>query len=104
MRFLARTPIVPLNGANPTDLTIAAFRRKSPGPGREVRRDAKHRFLKLCSNDIPPRIVEARVDRCVAPDLDCSGTGNYRSDELWWCNWVLPPHVGGAGRQCSACS
>ena len=28
MRFLAETPILPLNGANPIDLTLAAFRRK----------------------------------------------------------------------------
>jgi len=28
MRFLAQTPIVPLDGANPIDLTLAAFRRK----------------------------------------------------------------------------
>ena len=27
MRFLAKTPILPLNGANPIDLTLAAFRR-----------------------------------------------------------------------------
>ena len=28
MRFLAQTPILPLNGANPLDLTLAAFRRQ----------------------------------------------------------------------------
>jgi hypothetical protein len=28
MRFLARTPILPLGGANPIDLTLAAFRRE----------------------------------------------------------------------------
>jgi hypothetical protein len=28
MRFLARTPILPLNGANPIDLTLAAFCRR----------------------------------------------------------------------------
>ena len=28
MRFLAQTPILPLNGANPLDLTLAAFRRE----------------------------------------------------------------------------
>jgi hypothetical protein len=28
MRFLAQTPILPLNGANPIDLTLAAFRRQ----------------------------------------------------------------------------
>jgi hypothetical protein len=28
VRFLARTPILPLNGANPIDLTRAAFRRQ----------------------------------------------------------------------------
>src|SRR5207253_3700581 len=28
MRFLAQTPILPLDGANPIDLTLAAFHRK----------------------------------------------------------------------------
>jgi hypothetical protein len=28
MRFLAQTPILPLNGANPIDLTLGAFGEK----------------------------------------------------------------------------